>query len=211
MGLDVYLSRRTGTHDDGSFVGDSIEQRSTIAPDHLFKIGYFRSSYNDAGINSTLRRWDIPDLYAIFEPGERYEFVPDWKAARDRCDKSIALLVEFLSSFMGKYDCMAVSGFDAVPSEETALAIFAKQSAAAGRGEWGGGFSNREGVFYLQGIKAFAFIDGSRFNQRCTYVIYERPPEDGQHYLTSLRIVRETIDYVLAEPEPTQFYLSWSS
>src|SRR5690348_14525919 len=42
-----------------------IENNSAQFPEHMFKIGYFRSSYNSGGINSVLRGYGIPDLYGI--------------------------------------------------------------------------------------------------------------------------------------------------
>ena len=58
MGLDVTLYK-------GS---QSMEQPSALHPDHLFQRGYFRSSYNESGINSLLASVELPTLYDIFEP-----------------------------------------------------------------------------------------------------------------------------------------------
>jgi hypothetical protein len=47
----------------------NIELPSTLHPDHMFKIGYFRSSYNSDGINSVLRDRLDKDLYWVFPRG----------------------------------------------------------------------------------------------------------------------------------------------
>ena len=62
MGLDVYLVR--GPHVDGCS-GDHVSIDSTRHPEHFFKIGYWRSSYNDGGINAVLRQYGLPDLYEM--------------------------------------------------------------------------------------------------------------------------------------------------
>ena len=75
MGLDVYLK-----------VGDTyVEFLSRKYPDHLFKIGYFRSSYNESGINYVLESRGLPTLWTVFDakPGE---FVPDWEKSLERAN-----------------------------------------------------------------------------------------------------------------------------
>jgi hypothetical protein len=64
---------------------ESIEINSKVYPDHMFKIGYLRSSYNDGGINHVLSNTIGKDLYYVFfggreeEPRE-YHTKPDWPA-----------------------------------------------------------------------------------------------------------------------------------
>lgn len=49
-------------------------------------------------------------------------------------------------------------------------------------------------------------------NSPAVYVIYEKPRSDQpDYYLTALRIVKETIEYVLAQPDRQKFFLRWSS
>lgn len=66
-------------------------------PDHMFKIGYLRSSYNASGINGVLRVMGIPDLYYIFRDGmddEEYVFQPTWEACLDRAKEVLLLYRE---------------------------------------------------------------------------------------------------------------------
>jgi len=65
-------------------VGGHFQQNSAIHPDHLFKVGYLRSSYNSGGINSITRELIGMDLYDVFDPKDRYSFAPAWVAARGR-------------------------------------------------------------------------------------------------------------------------------
>jgi hypothetical protein len=79
LGLDEYGSA-------GDSMREAIELPSATYPDHLFKIGYLRSSYNDGGINRLLDIAVGRDLYWVFgrEREGAYHFVPDWQAARER-------------------------------------------------------------------------------------------------------------------------------
>jgi hypothetical protein len=63
-----------------------IEKKSRRHPKHYFKIGYFRSSYNDSGTNHVLSAITGKDLYWIFTPPEEdsYRFTPDWQAVLAR-------------------------------------------------------------------------------------------------------------------------------
>ncbi len=48
-------------------------------------------------------------------------------------------------------------------------------------------------------------------DQPSVFLVYEREPSEKEDwYLTALRIVRETIEYVLAQPDKQHYYLVWS-
>lgn len=68
-----------------------IEENSKVYPDHMFKIGYLRSSYNDGGINSILRNRLGKDLYYIFgvpdRGGEDCHIKVDWPASLKRAQE----------------------------------------------------------------------------------------------------------------------------
>jgi hypothetical protein len=69
---------------DNNAKEESIELNSVLHPDHMFRVGYFRSSYNGGGINNVLKMTVGKNLYDIFFPdGEQtqYKFVPDWNRA----------------------------------------------------------------------------------------------------------------------------------
>ncbi|ATI15710.1 hypothetical protein [Bordetella phage vB_BbrM_PHB04] len=190
-----------------------IEVDSKIDPEHYFKIGYFRSSYNGGGFDAVMRRFGLPSLGDIMGAGDDYEFVPDWDASLARANDAIAKYEAHLASPVGKYDVLEVSGFDQVGGKEQALAIFAKEIER----EHAPGFrsySNRAGDFYLDGIKAVAVIPGGRsiLGQPETYIVYEKESGDGKEdwYLTAIKIVRETCEYVIAQPDRQHFYLVWS-
>lgn len=190
---------------------DKIELDSKLYPDHYFKIGYFRSSYNGSGINSVLRDLDIPDLYDIFPHEDEYEFSPDWKYALDVVQDSIKLLkkdkgyrVETISANMFAPD-------DVMQNPQEALKTFNKTLKEMDKKDFNS-FSNRDGHFYLdkKGLQVHALLPGKDFMQRpCTFAIYKLQ-NGNKYYLQALEIVKETIEYVLTQENPQAYYLSWS-
>lgn len=190
-----------------------IELDSVLHPEHIFKIGYFRSSYNSGGINIVLQDLNIPTLYDIFEhESDEYEFQPNWKEALKVVRKAISLLkedkgyrVETVSANMFRTD-------EIVKTAAEALDIF-KTELDGEINKPFNSYSNINGQFYLDnsGLKVHALIPGKNiFNTPCTYVIYKTEEQDN-FYLEALEIVQETIEYVLDQDNPQDYYLSWSA
>lgn len=215
------LAKAMGIGEYGSHSSvEKVELDSVTDAKHLFKIGYFRSSYNDGGINSWLRRMGQPDLYWVFgqkkEPD--YEFTPNWKQVKQRALK----IVEALDA-LG--DDASLDCFDVTPNLFTGphekvvdekSAMLAWQETVAGRKADSDftDFENGYGHFFMNGFKVLALIPGVKeFLGRklpATYVVYRK--EDGvKWYQDALRIVAETADYVLAQDNPKDFYVHWSA
>ena len=72
-----------------------IELPSAKYSEHMFRIGYFRSSYNDSGVNNILRQITGEDLYDIFQPNDEYRIYPDWEEARRKTVELLEKMVEF--------------------------------------------------------------------------------------------------------------------
>lgn len=186
-----------------------IKIDSAIDKDHYFKIGYFRSSYNNGGINKILDNLGVPGLYEIFEPNDEYCFQPDWDKCLERCNESIWLLQS-----KANYRCFDVSpnifGQPECKSEKEALEIFMKE---VNRKESSfDAYSNNHGVFHIkEPLKVLGLIIGTESKLKkeipCTYVITEG---ENEWYLTALKIVRETIEWVLAQSDINKYYLHWS-
>jgi len=76
----------------GDYGAEISEEQTEIDsekyPDHMFKIGYMRSSYNSGGFNSVVKKIVGHDLYWLFGVEDVQEYVvrPDWKTALIRCD-----------------------------------------------------------------------------------------------------------------------------
>lgn len=224
MGLDVYLYKadRIPTEEDlkeeNNFNEKNIEFPSTKYPTHYFKVGYFRSSYNQSGINSVLGSLIKMDLYDIFDVGDNeYTIDPSWNMALVKTKKAIELYKTHLNSPAGKYGISTIYNFDrgTAKNAEEAFYIFKKQlethSKNAGAFD---SYSCNEGTFYLgDPLKIVGIMQTKgKFGDE-TYMIYEKEgfkPEDD-YYLQALEIVKETIEYVLAQDDGMKYYFHWSS
>lgn len=190
----------------------NVELPSDKYPDHLFKLGYFRSSYNGAGINSVAKRLGLPSLYDIFNPPNDYEFKPDWYDAEDR---AVAALDDWKEAQANeKYDVIDVSPnmFDpdyGARNSTQALKFFQRNADRDPKPLFRE-FSCMDGQFFLDGLKVFGAIPGktATFNQPCVYLIIESAGLDS--YVQAMEIVLETIRFVLAQPDADDYYLTWS-
>lgn len=191
-----------------------IEESHPSYPDHYFKIGYFRSSYNDGGINSIAKKLNVPGLYEIFNvENSEYIFQPDWKLALARCEDAIEQW-----KAAPNVRCFQVSqnelsaGPEKLMSEADAIDTYMKRAKEfTPESEW---FSTKGGHYMPKGLKVLAVLEGqretlfSRSMMPCTYIIHEG---DNQWYINALEIVRDTIKYVMDLPDKDKYFLHWSS
>lgn len=210
LGLDEWGEDKTFKED--------IQKDSKKYPDHYFKIGYFRSSYNDGGINRVLKNMGIPDLYDIFQVGEDYEnpLTVDWSLALRRVQEVIDLLDRAQNRAEGKYRAFDVPARNlfrqhesGVTNEREALEVFKDSLKNATDFE---SYSNAQGHFFKEGIKVLALIQGTDvLKQPALYAIVEREKDDLKWYREALEIVRETCVFVLKHKDPQNFRLYWSA
>lgn len=202
LGLDKY-----GSHTEGV---ESIEIDSIFYPDHYFKIGYFRSSYNEGGIQRILKNLDLPDLNYILDREEgEYEFQPNWGLSLVRVQEVIEKL-----SKAGNYRVHHVSNNIFSPNtqiknEKDALKVFLEEVNRNNKSDYN--YSNATGeYFFHEPLKVLGLIPGT-FNlireMDCVYVVTEA---DNEWYVNALEIVKETIEYVLSKENKEQYYLRWS-
>lgn len=195
--------------------------------EHLFKIGYFRSSYNEIGIESVLGNLDLPTLHDIFQPGEEYEFKPDWNAALAKVNQAIQGYEQHLNGGLGKFKITKISPLwdEGVSNEKQALELFGQQLEKSNQQSEKHNWSTKDGGFFFSGhLKVHAIITktfnpsdandlvGRIINRPSVFVVYEKESEDKEDwYLTALKIVRESIEYVLSQPDKDDFFLTWSA
>jgi hypothetical protein len=188
---------------------EKIEFDDEQYPDHMFKIGYFRSSYNESGIERILKNYGLPTLGNVFNrENDDYHFQPNW----ERAEKNVNQLIQVLREKPG-YRAQAVSanifsGNDDVTSELDALNVFLRENNRDNKYN----YSNAKGEFYLgKPLNAFALIPGTKSmmgERPCTYVVYE---ESNEWYIQALEIVSRTIEYVLKQEDKDKYYLYWSA
>lgn len=203
---------------------ESIEELdgvdSKIAPEHMFKIGYFRSSYNGAGIENVMRKLGLPTMRDIFQTGDEYEFKPDWDDALACVNDAIQRYEAHLNGKMGKYAVMELRPIysHGASSEKEAMDMFEEKLSQDRPADFNH-FSNANGEFMMSGMKVVAVITkkftppANILNSPTSYVVYEKEaPADGKEdwYLTALKIVRESIEHVIAQGDRQNFYLVWS-
>lgn len=203
------LALKLGLGEYGEYPHERIEIDSAKYPDHYFKIGYWRSSYNSGGINSVMRRAKLPDLYDIMatENGDRKP--PDWEASRDRAKSAIERFDAWVSSGRGEYDVCHTNGYGGPSDEAAALDTFFDELNKKRDGGWND-YSNINGEFHLNGLNVFAIMPGKRFGMDGAYVIFKKDPETLSYYRQALEIVLETIEWVLSQPDHDGYFLSWS-
>lgn len=198
-----------------------IEHDSAKYPEHMFKIGYLRSSYNSSGINSLLRDRTGKDLHFIFfGEEERYDYhvVPDWEACRVRALEALEAFRAY-NRENGSYRVMREQCVDlgAVKNEADALRVWQehrKRNAGQSRDGFGDWYSSREGTFTRgEPLRAVAIMVGiGEFMRLPTaYVVYEAGDEDAAWYEQALEITLEMIEWVLGQPDPEKYVLHWSS
>lgn len=202
---------------------ECVEINSARYPDHYFKVGYFRSSYNSEGINSVMKRLSLPDLYEVlgYEHGSDYLFTPNWSEVHER---ALSAARAIRGSEAGDIDIMDISanmfgGDERLPrNEQEALAIVLNELKRS-RSFRDDGYSTISGSFYPKGIEVVAMMPGftdsftkAMFNKStpCTYIAF-RKKGGNEWYAQAMEIVAETCEYVLAHEDPSAFHLHWSS
>lgn len=196
----------------GSNTCERIELPSKKHPDHYFKIGYWRSSYNEGGINSVLRRHIGKDIYDAVNPGDEDEFRPDWKKSMDAL---VDLMMEFKASIdeLGGVDCFAVSAgrmhcvdsLAGAEDAESALKVFHEEQKKDCAFE---SYSSANGHFFKEPIEVLGIVAGEQYSRPCVYVVHKG--NTFEFYLQALEIMIETCDWVLAQDDVENYYLSWS-
>lgn len=194
----------------------TIEKNSKRYPKHYFKIGYFRSSYNDGGINSVLNRLGLGDLYYIFdrERSDEYCFKPDWEESLKRVNFTIVKLKDIMKNKNYDISCVSADSFSTGSNPENefqALKVFEEQKKSHAKSSMGN-YSCREGEFYMKTPKkVLALIKGKDlFKKPAIYVVYEN--KGGlKWYLQALEIVLEAIEYVIKQKDRDDYYFSWSA
>lgn len=197
---------------------EKIEIDSSLHPEHMFKIGYFRSSYNAGGLESRARNLNLPSLHDVFDAGDEYSFKPDWeaslaraKAARDKWSAE--------AKRMKGFDVFVEKGNPFSPSPITSQrdALDAVLKAAEKWGSESGGFdsySNGQGSFFKTGIQVHAmFVGTTEVLGRTVPAVYvATKSEKGgiDWYVDAWDVVVETCEYVLSQDEPEKFFFHWS-
>jgi hypothetical protein len=216
-GLDKYGSV-------GDDVREEIEIPSSVFPDHMFKIGYLRSSYNAGGIDHVMRDRIGETLRSLFgNNDDSYEFSPDWGESLKRIRGAITKWEEYIEKNGCYYvdEISPVVDCQEINNQAKALEVFLEQRKLHAKDPpdklFSGSYMNGRGHFHLgQPIQVVALIPGRAefFGGPATYVVYKCSDEGNnanmKWYLDALRITAEMCEWVLGKPDPEMYVMHWS-
>lgn len=199
LGLDRWGSDETNV--------ESIEMPHPNYPDHYFKIGYFRSSYNNSGIERILKNMGVPTLHGIFSvEKEDYYIQPNWDEALINVNSAIEKL-KLEPAYRIRDVGANIFSEPEVNSPEDAMAILKKRLKEGSDNN----YSCSDGEFmFSEPDKVIAFIPGFSHVFRKTPCVYVVTESDNTWYIEALEIVKSTIEYVLSKDKREQYYLHWS-
>lgn len=115
MGLDINIVKSDDWEhcdfEDWDKYDDIPKTPSKKYPEHLFRIGYIRSSYNEAGINHYLADRGLPTLYDIFDKDNQksYFVKVDWNAALAKAKGLLDAYRAQMARPAGKFEVISVS------------------------------------------------------------------------------------------------------
>ena len=191
-------------------------------PDHYFKIGYLRSSYNSGGINSVLSAKGLGDLDYIFgrENSDEYAFRPDWEESLKRCVEIKEKYLEIAAADGGVYIYEVSQHLRTTPRWESELGFYSPNSKEQAMEVYRhhlknpGDYDNWFGAFRLENPeKVKAIIPGTGMFGDKVYVVAQKNDEDtgvNDWYYKALEITEDTIKYVLEKKDSEKYYLHWS-
>lgn len=205
-----------------------ICEDSKLDPEHIFKLGYFRSSYNDGGINSHLFDRGFNTLYDIFPNCENdgYYIEADWENALKETQSIIKAYGDYLENDPTAKVYASVEYFR-LPSlsreeelnrseglsRKRAMDVYREKLKEIKESPWLSthcqAFSDKIGVWFPNGLKLYGIL---LFSNGIVYIHDGGGVIEGKEdfYLTALKIVEETIQFVLDQEDPQHYYLGWS-
>ena len=143
-----------GLDEDGEYKHKQYIQRDSAKyPEHYFKIGYCRSSYNSTGINRVLEQSLGITLHDIFgTDGKEYYVNPDWTATKTRVHDATSKFRAYIEH--SPYQAMKASftpwKLPECDSERKAIEVYIEESTKRKRPrqDWTG-WKNLKGQFWV--------------------------------------------------------------
>lgn len=199
------------------YISDLRDVKCPLFPEHLWSMGYYRSSYNSGGINRVLSDLGVGDLHYIFQPpGDEYEFLPAWGDVFGRT-KEVLSAVERIDK-EGKnvaFEFVAWPGHakDKAPKDaNSARELFLAELQKGSIGD--SCYSNGFGDFFLShSAKVRAWMPGTDnwlgVQRPGVWIVLE---QDLTWYIQALKILAEAAaHYALETVEgKKEFYVTWS-
>jgi hypothetical protein len=194
-----------------------ISRKSALHPDHMFEVGYLRSSYNDGGFNAVMRQLGVPTLYDVFGASDEYEFQPDWAKALTRALAGRESFDARVGATNGRSVVTIASNIfhrPEISTERQAMDCFMARLKEQ-RPDSFRAFSTRDGDFFLgdQALTIEAAIPGidSRLGRESVVYLIVKGDKTYDWYRQAWDIVVENCEFILAQPDRDKYWLHWSS
>lgn len=200
---------------------EEITLDSKLYPEHLWKIGYFRSSYNVSGFDSVVSRWVPWSLGTAFNnPMMEYLHYPDWDQCLSRTkhmrDEILAHIENKGAHSVFTEPVFSATGDTVGRDPTSALNLFYERvekdkqykdhPLSASR------YSCSDGFFcHNQPLEVAALVKGVDFmGDPCIHVIYELSDSMLDYYTQATEIAVETCEWVLNTGRQDEYLLHWS-
>jgi len=211
------LSGAMGLSDKGEDYKNKefIELESTVHPSHPFRVGTLFDTMDEFALSVVLGNMGIPTLHDIFSDQQEYvddgggiEYVrPDWPVCLDTVFDAVRMLKERMNSgedLMVSTVSLPASMVGVCPTgPSSAIEHYKKELQYARAKGIDKNYHNSAGWYFTHkalsiraAIPGTKTIDGA--SVPVTYLVYN---VNMEWYLNALLIVRETIEYVLSQPE----------
>jgi hypothetical protein len=229
--IDAYVAERwaqSGLEEDwDTRHSETVRLPSLLYPKHTFAIGYWRSSYNNAGLNQVMRGLTGDSLYSLLEEETDTDapFVRvEWERLKARIEGILERWRLALNSRRAQLSVLRVFATEAPSAngaygEEAALDAYLHEEEcylALHKQPWekeGGACVQARGIAFCpeKPLKVRALVHGTDVaGLPALYIVYEH---EGtlEWYTQALEIVQETIAYVLMQEDPERYTLLWSA
>lgn len=199
-----------------------VELPSKTNPEHNWSIGYWRSSYNDAGTNNVLRSMGLPTLYDIVKPEDHAYYVqPDWEATKARATEVLGKYTQMMEQLGDVHvEAIDMRDVEAPSSKAEALEVYKKHLEEQSVFD---SYMDSTGHYCIQDpmhVRAFIYgrkpdiFDPTKYVPTLYLVVADKSGEASKYYAECLAILIETCEYVLSvedEGERKKYYLHWSA
>jgi len=199
-----------------------ITEKSKKHPDAYSNIGYIRSSYNPSGYDECCRRvLGNGGLTEIFDATGQWVFQPNWELSLGRALHHVTLWKGLATKpcfdvIESRHDLEAAVQ---IRSAKDAITLFTEKHDQYRFEEMQGhrsmsSYQNSHGIFRMkEPLQIMGVVHGITISEGeetpMAYLVY-RSENMHQRSLQTAEIVVEMCEYVLAQPQPEQFYLLWS-
>ncbi len=197
----------------------SIGTNSTVFPEHPFKLGYFSSADDENSLNEILKLRTGFDLKYIFFGEECSQNIikPVWEDILLRFDNVKKILKETIEEdgwFSFKLFDFTEKNSNSIIGNKNALDIYLNRKKQTRNLKDMSKLITSDGIFYINhSPKILAILKNynEKTNKPSVFVLFEASEKQSKYYLEGLEIIRETVEFILNQPNQKDYELHWRS